>query len=672
MANMHLVTGYAGEEHIESNDDRSFHAAYYGNGEYVMDRGQQFAASIISNNKVRVLDGDIMMQGGHIRKKENTYNEVAIENGAQGYMRNDLIGVTYEKDQTTGIETSNMVVIKGAFYEGTQGDPSHDPEYIHGDIVDGGAVYNFMPLYRAELENLTLKRLTPLFRTIGTFADSIREFQNAFDIMMEASEAAVVEMIEQAKKDVEEAIEDGFGSILRVSTDEESLRMKKVIATNGSETKEAMFNMVGVATIRIPWTGETTITATDGTEEASSKVSMPYFGEYEAELSFYKLYGFVEHMAVSAPAQRIEYLEENRNYTPAGMNFGSKVFSYGSWEDWDWLRENLPYMVGWDGVKQYQLNPSDYTKKADGSASDVSNQSFAGGAYSWIPKIYRKSYISGTDRYVYFCRKKLDDDFLPTGFVDFNDNELEGVWLPMFYGANISNKMRSIAGTTPVNTQTTATEWSLLQAAGARHVFLGGAIVNVLNDILLMIGKSTDIQSKFGAGFNKGGSAASSLKANTIVGGGQFYGTSDNTSLNKLFHSVVYGSFQQWQRDPYTILNGGQLYVSPHYKYNLSATGYTAAGKSYGTSSGWTYTDKMKEVPGFGPVPDTMGATTATGYCDGFYSNASGVRVALRFGTCGLELIDGPFALDLNNEATTAAWDFGASDLLLPPVGVAI
>lgn len=173
MGNMHLVTGYAGEEHIESNDDRSLHAAYYGKGEYVMDRGQKFAASIISNNKVRVLDGDIMMQGAHIRKKENTYIEVTIENGEQGYMRNDLIGVTYEKDTITGIETSNMVVMKGTFFDGQQGDPEHDPQYIHEDIVDGGAIYNFMPLYRVELEGLTLKKLTPLFKTVETYVDLV-------------------------------------------------------------------------------------------------------------------------------------------------------------------------------------------------------------------------------------------------------------------------------------------------------------------------------------------------------------------------------------------------------------------------------------------------------------------------------------------------------------------
>ena len=197
MANMHLVTGYAGEEHIESNDERSRLASYYGKGEYVMDRGNKFAASIISNNKVKILDGDILMQGGHIRKDTGTYNEMDIENGTTGYMRNDLIGVTYEKDSVTGVEVSNMIVIKGDNYTGTQGDPDHDPTYTTGDIVDGGAIYNFMPLYRVELDGLVLMKVTKLFKTVNTFADTLEEFETEFNDFMSESQDDVDEALAQ-------------------------------------------------------------------------------------------------------------------------------------------------------------------------------------------------------------------------------------------------------------------------------------------------------------------------------------------------------------------------------------------------------------------------------------------------------------------------------------------
>ena len=213
MANMHLVTGYAGEEHIESNDERSRLASYYGKGEYVMDRGNKFAASIISNNKVKILDGDILMQGGHIRKDTGTYNEMDIENGTAGYMRNDLIGVTYEKDSVTGVEVSNMIVIKGDNYTGTQGDPDNDPAYTTGDIVDGGAIYNFMPLYRVELDGLVLMKVTKLFKTVNTFADTLEEFETEFNDFMSESQDDVDEALAQLDIREEARFEDVWNDL---------------------------------------------------------------------------------------------------------------------------------------------------------------------------------------------------------------------------------------------------------------------------------------------------------------------------------------------------------------------------------------------------------------------------------------------------------------------------
>jgi len=74
MANMHLVTGYAGQEHITAADQGSWNAAIVGSGEYVLKKGSQFAATVITNNQIRIADGDILMQGRHIRLNEGTYD----------------------------------------------------------------------------------------------------------------------------------------------------------------------------------------------------------------------------------------------------------------------------------------------------------------------------------------------------------------------------------------------------------------------------------------------------------------------------------------------------------------------------------------------------------------------------------------------------------------------
>lgn len=167
MANLHLVTGYAGAEHITSADAGSFNAAVVGSGSYVLNRGNALAISVISNNQVRIADGDILMQGRHIRLNENTYVDLTIENGEQGMLRNDLIVCRYTKDSGTGIEQANLVVIKGT----AAASNSADPEYTSGDLINGDMIVD-MPLYRIPLDGLNVGTPVALFDSLtGNFAD---------------------------------------------------------------------------------------------------------------------------------------------------------------------------------------------------------------------------------------------------------------------------------------------------------------------------------------------------------------------------------------------------------------------------------------------------------------------------------------------------------------------
>lgn len=159
MSNVHLVTGYAGQAHVTAADDGSFNTAIFGVGQYVLNVGNKLAASVVTNNKITVSDGDILMQGRHIRLNEGSTVDLTIDNGAQGKLRNDLIVARYTKDAVSGVEEVNLVVIKGTAVDS---DPA-DPEYTSGDIINDHALSNDMPLYRVPLNGLTVGTLTPLF-----------------------------------------------------------------------------------------------------------------------------------------------------------------------------------------------------------------------------------------------------------------------------------------------------------------------------------------------------------------------------------------------------------------------------------------------------------------------------------------------------------------------------
>lgn len=174
MGNLHLVTGYAGTPHVASSDQGSFNESLIGSGQFVLDAGAQFSASIVTNNQIRVNDGELMMQGRYVKLTPGAYVDLAIDNGTQGYLRNDLVVARYTKNSSTGIEECSLVVIKGT----PKTSSPADPEYTTGTINVNGALVNDFPLYRVSLSGIVLEKLTVLFEP----KKSMYEFaQDKFD-----------------------------------------------------------------------------------------------------------------------------------------------------------------------------------------------------------------------------------------------------------------------------------------------------------------------------------------------------------------------------------------------------------------------------------------------------------------------------------------------------------
>ena len=87
---LHLVTGYEGAEHIQSQDQGSFNIAAFGGGQYVLDHGYKFAASLLAGNTVNIKDGDMLIQGRHVRLAAGQTEDVTYDYGTTGMLRKDL------------------------------------------------------------------------------------------------------------------------------------------------------------------------------------------------------------------------------------------------------------------------------------------------------------------------------------------------------------------------------------------------------------------------------------------------------------------------------------------------------------------------------------------------------------------------------------------------------
>lgn len=153
-----IITGYTSEKHITPADDAGLHKSIFGDGDFVLHSGSQFAATIQSATEVRIADGELIMQGRHARN-DSSYQAVAITNGTQGMYRNDLIVARYTKDGSTSVESISLVVITGTATSGT----ASDPAYNTGDI-ENGETRDF-PLYRVKLNGITIESVEQLWKS---------------------------------------------------------------------------------------------------------------------------------------------------------------------------------------------------------------------------------------------------------------------------------------------------------------------------------------------------------------------------------------------------------------------------------------------------------------------------------------------------------------------------
>lgn len=146
---MNIVTGYTGTPHVNSNEAQALNQGIFGNGNYVLNVGSKFGATIVDANTITIEDGEGVMQGVQFRIAPGDTEDVNIESGTSGYNRIDLICARYTKNAVTGVEAVNLVVIQGTPNASTPSEPS----YNTGDILDNDSPVDF-PLYKVTLTGL--------------------------------------------------------------------------------------------------------------------------------------------------------------------------------------------------------------------------------------------------------------------------------------------------------------------------------------------------------------------------------------------------------------------------------------------------------------------------------------------------------------------------------------
>lgn len=445
-----------------------------------------------------------------------------------------------------------------------------------------------------------------------------------------------------------------------------------VISATSSDTKIATVGSINQTT------GEVTINSvndTSGTAVITFKVAesanylAPANKTANVKASFREyLYGFDITLSDQNPATRVSYPSdvENAAFAKAVMNFGG-AFSYGGWPSTPGSKfMPRPCMLKYDGTVAYYLNPNDYTKKADGTASDVANINFGGNAMMEWPKIYVKRWESGGVYHFRCSDVKVDSDYECWSNYDKNNKEIPHFYTPIFFGSkDSSGRMRSISGQSNwVSTGGTQPEMDAAQKNGAdiwQIEFLADR--KLIEDLLTMMFKSTDLQATAGYGVCN---ASAAIAPGTMNTKGLFWGASDKTSGVKVF------GMENWWGNIFRrlagwFISGGVSKVKLTWgtKDGTTVTGFNTTGSGYKTIEGVTltksgYISEMKTEP-FGRFPEATNGSTTTYEADYVWADTGTNYIASVGGGWGRGLYCGPFCARLYTSAAGSDTGIGAA-----------
>lgn len=343
-----------------------------------------------------------------------------------------------------------------------------------------------------------------------------------------------------------------------------------------------------------------------------------------------EVYGWHVDPSISDPAQAVTYLTDAVGKTPAAM--GASGFSYGSWKNAFFMPR--PCMLRSDGTVAYYLDPNDYTRKADGTASDVSNADFDGNAMMEWPLIFYK-FESGEaegEGYFYCSNKQIDSSYKCWCNVNAN-NEIIPHFYTAIYNGTGTSRLRSLSGvrlTQANGSGYTTAEQEITRALSNNttedvqwytDIFSDRILINAL---LVLMGKSLSVSNVFGKGV---GAGSSLIPENYVTGAmndkGLFFGTFTGNNAVKVFGMENWYGLM-WRRTAGIMTDTNDL---TYYKFTYGTAdgstviGYSEQGTGYLTASsssatGWV--TKIDYSNGL-PIPKSVTGGITQDYSGSYY-----------------------------------------------------
>lgn len=161
---LNLVTGYRGRDHVTAEQWADFNRGIYGESA-ILPVGNKMAVTIQTANQITVKDGVAVFDGREVYIGYGESENITIQSGTQGTMRNDIVVVKYTRDEETGVEDVSFEVVSGTPVSSNP----QDPVYQNTDIRTG-VFTSQKPFCRVRINGTAIESVVMLV--------SVKEFQN--------------------------------------------------------------------------------------------------------------------------------------------------------------------------------------------------------------------------------------------------------------------------------------------------------------------------------------------------------------------------------------------------------------------------------------------------------------------------------------------------------------
>ena len=177
---MKIISGKTGSPHVTSQQFRQIFEGIIGDESCILPCGENLTPELQTNNSLKIRSG-LMYHHGNLSTVElGTYDEVTIQNGTQGMKRIDLVVNRYTREEESGTEENEWVVIQGTPHASS---PTV-PDYTEGNLQDGDLVDD-CPYLEVHLDGINVtevKQLLSVADAMSTINKNLSELPLTVDM----------------------------------------------------------------------------------------------------------------------------------------------------------------------------------------------------------------------------------------------------------------------------------------------------------------------------------------------------------------------------------------------------------------------------------------------------------------------------------------------------------